>query len=183
VPELSTKPKPAEPVAMTQPPVHLFRNVKETSYQPPHKHNFATTPTKPAKDLAYHYAAPIQNSQTAINIYNISMKALLVTLSPEELFAISLEVRNRLHEAIIPKQVLAETVSTHALIEKISNEETIIKIPNVYETSTNNLAPGECSISLNVAHESHTLRSINMVIVMFHIFPVSETLIMGLCHL
>jgi hypothetical protein len=93
------------------------------SCQPPHEHNFATTLTKPAKELAYHYIAPIQNLQAAVDIYNKSMKVLLVTLSPEEPFAISPEVRNRLHEAIMPNRVLAKTISTHALIEKVTDEE------------------------------------------------------------
>jgi hypothetical protein len=92
-----SQPAPAEkPAAMTQPPIHPFTNIKETSYQPPHKRNFATTPTKLAKDKepAYHYVAPIQNPCTVVNIYNKSMQAPLVTLSPEELFAISPEVCN-----------------------------------------------------------------------------------------
>jgi hypothetical protein len=92
-----SQPAPAEkPSATTQPPVHPFANVKETSYQPPHEHNFAATPAKPAKDEepAYHYVAPIQNPCTVINIYNKSMQAPLVTLLPEELFAISPEVCN-----------------------------------------------------------------------------------------
>jgi hypothetical protein len=154
VPESTTKPAPPpsqpapveKPTTTTQPPVHPFANVKETSYQPPHEHNFATAPTKPAKDKepAYHYVAPIQNPHTVVNIYNKSMQAPLVTLSPEELFAISPEVCNRLHEAITPKRVLNETVSTHALIEQIRDDkETSITVPDVYETYINSLAPGE----------------------------------------
>jgi hypothetical protein len=110
VPELITKPVPPlsqpapadKPTTMTQPPLHPFTNVKETSYQPPHEHNFAATPTKPAKDKepAYHYVAPIQNPCTVIDVYNKSIQAPLVTLSPEELFAIFPEVHNQLHEAI-----------------------------------------------------------------------------------
>jgi hypothetical protein len=81
---------------MTQPPLHPFADVKETSYQPPHEHNFATAPTKPAKDKepAYHYVAPIQNPRTVVDVYNKLMQALLITLSPEELFTISPEVHN-----------------------------------------------------------------------------------------
>jgi hypothetical protein len=77
-------------------PLHPFANVKEMSYQPPHKCNFAAAPAKPAKDKepAYHYVAPIQNPRTVVDVYNKSMQAPLVTLSPEELFAISPEVRN-----------------------------------------------------------------------------------------
>jgi hypothetical protein len=106
---------------------------------------------------------------TVIEVYNKLMQALLVILSPEELFAISLEVRNQLHEAITPKRVLNETVSTHAVIEQVPDEvpaegETSITVPDVYETYINSLAPGEGPIPLNVAQESHALRSIMMVV-------------------
>jgi hypothetical protein len=134
------------------------------SYQPPHEHNFAAAPTKLAKDKkpAYHYVASIQNPRTVVDVYSKSMQAPLVTLSPEELFAISPEVCNRLREAITPKQVLSETVSTHAFIA--NDEETSITVPDVYGTYINNLAPGERPIPLNVAQESYTLQSITMVI-------------------
>jgi hypothetical protein len=81
---------------MTQPPIHPFTNVKETSYQPPHERNLAAAAAKPAKDKepAYHYVAPIQNPHTVVDVYNKSMQAPLITLSPEELFAISPEVHN-----------------------------------------------------------------------------------------
>jgi hypothetical protein len=164
--------QPAEKhVATTQPPLHPFANVKETSYQPPHEHNFAAAPAKPAKDKepAYHYIGPIQNMCTIIEVYNKSMQAPLITLSPEELFAISPEVCNRLHKAITLKRVLNEMVSTHTLIEQVpdevsSEEETSITVPDVYETYINSLAPGERPIPLNVAQESHALWSIMMVI-------------------
>jgi hypothetical protein len=83
-------------MTMTQPPLHPFANVKETSYQPPHERNFATAPAKLAKNKepAYHYVAPIRGPRTVLDIYNKSMQAPLVTLSPEELFAISPEVHN-----------------------------------------------------------------------------------------
>jgi hypothetical protein len=88
VPESTTKlaPPPEKPTTTTttQPPVHPFANITETSYQPPHKHNFAATPAKPAKEKepAYHYVAPIQNPCTVVNVYNKSMQAPHITLSP-----------------------------------------------------------------------------------------------------
>jgi hypothetical protein len=96
------------------------------------------------------------------------MQAPLITLSPEELFTISLEVRNQLCGAITLKRVLNKTVSTHALIEQVpdevpSNQETSITVPDVYETYINGLAPGERPI-LNVAQELHALRLIMMVV-------------------
>jgi hypothetical protein len=65
----------------------------------------------------------------------------------------------------MPKRVLTETVSTHALIEQVPDgEETSITVPDVYETYINSLAPGERPIPLNVAQESHALRSITIVV-------------------
>jgi hypothetical protein len=92
-----SQPAPVEkPMTTTQPPLHPFANVADMLYQPPHKRNFATAHAKPAKEKepAYHYVAPIQNPCTIVNVYNKLMQAPLVTLSPEELFAISPEVRN-----------------------------------------------------------------------------------------
>jgi hypothetical protein len=97
-PKSTTKlaPPPEKPTAMTQLPLHPFANVAERSYQPPHERNFAAAPAKPAKEKepAYHYVTPIQNPHTIINIYNKSMQTPHITLSPEELYAISPEVRN-----------------------------------------------------------------------------------------
>jgi hypothetical protein len=85
VPESTTKstPPPSQPApaekaaATTQPPIHLFANVKEMTYQPPHECNFATAPTKPAKDTepAYHYVAPVQNPPVA-NMKSVLHKEL-----------------------------------------------------------------------------------------------------------
>jgi hypothetical protein len=110
-------PPPEKPTATTQLPIHPFANVMEMSYQPPHEHNFAAAPAKPAeeKELAYHYVAPIQNLRTVVDIYNKSMQTPHITLSPEELYAISPEVRNRLREAITPKRVLNEMVIIQTL--------------------------------------------------------------------
>jgi hypothetical protein len=90
---------------MTQLPLHSFANVAETSYQLPHKRNFAAAPAKPTKEKepAYHYVAPIQNLRTVIDVYNKSMQSPHIILLPEELFTISPEVCNRLREAIMPK--------------------------------------------------------------------------------
>jgi hypothetical protein len=97
-PESTTKPAlpPEKPTTTIQLPLHPFANIAETSYQPPHERNFAAAPAKPAKEKepAYHYVAPIQNPCTIVDVYNKSMQSPLVTLSPEELFAISPEVHN-----------------------------------------------------------------------------------------
>jgi hypothetical protein len=168
-PESTTKsaPPPEKPTTTTQLPLHPFANVPETSYQPPHERNFTAAPAKPAKEKepAYHYVTPIQNPCTVVDVYNKSMQTPHITLSPEELYTISPEVRNRFCEAITPKQVLNETVATHALIEQVpDDEETSITVPDVYKTYINSLAPVEQPIPFNVAQESHALWSIMMVV-------------------
>jgi hypothetical protein len=122
---------PAEkPTTTTQPPLHPFANVKETSYQPSHERNTTTAPAKPAQDKepAYHCEAPIQTLHTVVDIYNKSMQAPLVTLSSEELFAISPELHNWLREDIMPKRVLDKMVSTHTLIEQVPDKVSSIKL-------------------------------------------------------
>jgi hypothetical protein len=97
LPESTTKPAlPEKPTATTQPPLRPFDNIMEMLYQPPHECNFAAAPAKPTKEKepAYHYVAPIQNLCTVVNVYNKSMQTPHITLSPEELYAISPEVRN-----------------------------------------------------------------------------------------
>jgi hypothetical protein len=55
----------------------------------------------------------------------------------------------------MPKRVLTETVSTHALIDQVSDDkETSITVPDVYETYINSLAPGEQPIPLKGFHSS-----------------------------
>jgi hypothetical protein len=97
-PESTTKPAPPPEklTTMTQPPLHPFANIAETSYQPPHEHNFAAAPAKPTKEKepAYHFVAPIQDPCTVVNIYNKSMQSPHITLSPEELFTISPDICN-----------------------------------------------------------------------------------------
>jgi hypothetical protein len=82
-PESTTKlaPPPEKQTNTTQPPLHPFANVAETSYQPPHERNFAAAPAKPAKEKepAYHYVAPIQNLHTVVDVYNKSMQSPHIT--------------------------------------------------------------------------------------------------------
>jgi hypothetical protein len=97
-PESMTKPAPPPEklTATTQLPLHPFANIAETSYQPPHERNFAAAPAKSGKDKepAYHFVAPIQNLHTVVDVYNKLMQTPHITLSLEELYTISPEVRN-----------------------------------------------------------------------------------------
>jgi hypothetical protein len=131
-PESTTKPvpPPEKPTPMTQPLLHPFANVPETSYPPSHERNTAAALANPAQDKepAYHSEAPVQTPRTVVDIYNKSMQTPHITLSSEDLFAISPELCNRLHEDITPKQVLNEMVSTHTLVEQVPDEVSSIKL-------------------------------------------------------
>ena len=112
------------------------------------------------------------SSKIAQDVYTRSMKASVVTLSPEELFALSPEVRNRLREAITPRRIQAgETaMSTNVFIDhnpvnpSFEDCPDCIVIPDPYEIYLKTLQPGEIPEPLIVAKESHALRSIMMVV-------------------
>jgi hypothetical protein len=107
---------------------------------------------------------PVKSTSSSL-MYKINPVATSSQTSVAINMVSTLEVRNRLREAITPKRVLNETVSTHALIKQVpDDEETSITVPDVYETYINSLAPGERPIPLNVTQESHALRSITMVV-------------------
>jgi hypothetical protein len=164
---------------ITNAPTHPFAS-KRANYLPPQEKNFAT-PQK--SDPAYKTTAPIQSAKTIEEVYNRSMAAPCVTLSPNELFSISAEVRQKVREAVTPKrQANADAAAVNmsevqpvlpfAMVEDI--EETLISsnvqdppvdgiiIPDVYETYLSRLAPGEIPDVLTVARESHSLRSISL---------------------
>src|ERR1700677_2425262 len=53
-----------------EPPIHPFTSAPETSYRPPHEHNFGAPPGKPNKDPAYHSVAPIQDPKIINDVIN-----------------------------------------------------------------------------------------------------------------
>src|SRR3981189_3892146 len=126
------------------------------------------------------------------------MKSLLVTLTPEELFAISPDVRNRVRNTITPKRVTTDgnIISTNVLTAPtLSSESSVahpndgIVVPGFYETYLKNLPPGVKADVLTVAKESHALRSIMMVVdgkeeIESIIDPGSQIVVMSeeVCH-
>jgi hypothetical protein len=104
---------PAIPV--TQPvssPIHPFTNIVEASYAPPSMRNVGALPDKTKstdkgeKDIAYKTVAPSQNEKLAEEVYRRTMQILFVTLTTEELFALSPDYRQQVREAITPKRVV-----------------------------------------------------------------------------
>ena len=165
----STQSSASQPVVNTpKPPVHPFANAKEANYLPPHERNFASAaPGKPAKEPAYHNQVPVYDPKIASDVYARSIKTPSVTISPEELWSISPEIRNKVRDSIMPKRVAtdAATTATHMLVdESPSTPSEPIVIPDFFETYINSLRPDQIPDKFIVAKESHALRSINMEI-------------------
>jgi hypothetical protein len=104
---------PAIPV--TQPvssPIHPFTNIVKASYAPPSMRNVGALPEKMKstdkgeKDVAYKTVAPSQNEKLAETVYRRTMQIPFVTLTTEELFALSPDYRQRVREAVTPKRVV-----------------------------------------------------------------------------
>ena len=184
-----------EPIA--KPPIHPFANIPEAQYAPPTTRNFAAPfdKTKVAKDRepAYRTQAPAQNAKITEDVYSRSVKAPFVTLSTEELLALSPDYRQKVRDSVTPKRIATDVVaealsiSTHLqeearlpFINEVtesapSNTRSTIPpasmagreayvIPDVYETYLSNLAPGEHAEELTVAKESHAIRSVMMMV-------------------
>jgi len=163
-----------------QPPLHPFRNVKEAAYVPPHDKNFGSPATKPAKDRepAYRAQAPIQDSRLAEDVLNRAMSSKCITISLQELLAISPDARNKVREAVTPKRTVSnnaqpdrhvhfvdtgvlETIDIENVAESLDQDNGFI-IPDPYEIYLNTLAPDEVPKRIVVARESHALRSVNL---------------------
>jgi len=81
-------------------------------------HNFAAPVDKTSnkdKELAYKTFTPIQNPKVTDTIYERSMKAPSVMISPEELLSISSEIWQKMHNAVTPKWVITSD-ATESLI-------------------------------------------------------------------
>ena len=89
----------------TQPPIHPFAHIAEAQYVPPTMRNFAAPADKAGreKEPAYHTAAPIQNPKVIEEVYERSMKASCITLSPAELLSILPEYRQKMCDSVTPK--------------------------------------------------------------------------------
>src|ERR1700723_1117336 len=119
-------------------------------------------------------------------LYNKTMKSPIVTLTPEELFSISLEIRNRIKDAVSNKRIMPTDVNTldmdnsqiesfvlqshtdpEVLIGHVTPllpEEGAIVVQDPYEVYLRNVAQGQTPEIITVAKESHALRSIEVIV-------------------
>ncbi|KAF8233777.1 hypothetical protein L208DRAFT_1265040, partial [Tricholoma matsutake] len=170
-------------------PIHPFANVPEVLYAPPVHRNFAAPAEKEKivreKEPAYHTIAPIQNAKIIDDVYNRSMKAPLVTLSSEELLSISVEMHQKMRDAVTPKCITGDSPTLVVMMQQqasiinkaVSNmggaatmaaphnlASTGIIIPDPYETYLTTLSPGQEPEILIVTKESHALCSMIMMV-------------------
>ncbi|CDO77844.1 hypothetical protein BN946_scf184655.g1 [Trametes cinnabarina] len=153
---------------------------------PPKARNFGAPPAKTKesdRDPAYRTQAPVHNPKVAEEIFARSMKAPVISLSPEELLSIAPEVRAKYREAVTPKRVPATKTVTFAQFteelgedrEDVDNAKPFLStvtcnsealepggyvLPDPYEVYLRDVAPEDDPKSLVVAKESHALRSI-----------------------
>jgi hypothetical protein len=112
----SSASNPPPTVAKAAEPTHPFAAIPENSYVPPHERNFAAKPQ--AKDFAYRTTAPIQSPGIVNDVFNKTMKARYVTLSPEEIMSIAPDVRSKVRELITPRRTVPKPAeATYNAIE------------------------------------------------------------------
>ena len=114
------------------------------------------------------------------------MKSPIVTLTPEELFSISPEIRNRIKDTVSNKRIMPTDVNTldmdnsqiesfvlqshtdpEVLIGHVTPplpEEGAIVVQDPYEVYLRNVPQGQTPEIITVAKESHALRSIIMIL-------------------
>ncbi|CDO74316.1 hypothetical protein BN946_scf184449.g1, partial [Trametes cinnabarina] len=110
------RPAPEQPESAAY-PEHPFAKARDATYAPPKARNFGAPPAKTKesdRDPAYRTQAPVHNPKVAEEIFARSMKAPVISLSPEELLSIAPEVRAKYREAVTPKRVPATKMVTFA---------------------------------------------------------------------
>ncbi|KZT22968.1 hypothetical protein NEOLEDRAFT_1180544 [Neolentinus lepideus HHB14362 ss-1] len=181
-----SSPSPATST-LRDPPLHPFNRAKDIVWPrqaAPKTIRPDPVPETEAKkrEPAYKTQAPVYNPQLTEDIFKRSLTSTCVSLSPEELLAISPDVRSKYREIVTPKKVpTPNRVQFSATIEEIEDEEAPILVleeqvspttalsdgyvvPDPYDTYLKSLSPEEAPEPLVVAKESHAIQSIIAVV-------------------
>ncbi|CDO73702.1 hypothetical protein BN946_scf185015.g30 [Trametes cinnabarina] len=179
------RPAPEQPESAAY-PEHPFAKARDATYAPPKARNFGALPAKTKesdRDPAYRTQAPVHDPKVAEEIFARSMKAPVISLSPEELLSIAPEVRTKYREAVTPRRVPAtKTVAFVQFTEELGEDREDVDnakpflstvtcngealepggyvLPDPYEVYLRDVAHEDDPKSLVVAKESHALRSI-----------------------
>jgi hypothetical protein len=186
--QVASDPNAKEREGRATDPLHPFANIPENNYQPPNDKVFAAKPPQ-NKDATYRTVAPIQNPRIVNEVYSRSMTTPYITLTSEELLSLAPDVRQKMRDAITPKRVSINSLTTSAAlltktqpeteeVEEIISEAsaTIIQaynsapppgsfvIQDPIETYLKTLSRGDNIVPTIVAKDSHALRSIFLVV-------------------
>ncbi|TFK46465.1 hypothetical protein OE88DRAFT_1739356 [Heliocybe sulcata] len=187
----STSAKCDPPPHMTNAPIHPYaqaRDVNRPRQAAPKSVRFDTSQEKVpdvddacTKEPIVRAQAPVYDPAVSEAVFRRSLASHNVSLTSEELLAISPEVRNKYREIVTPKHVPATPERVQAQLEEVADEELLspmtflqtdlatygasakeggIIIPDPFETYLKGLAPGEIPLHFHVAKESHALHSI-----------------------
>lgn len=128
--------------------------------------------------LAYRTRAPVQNDGIADQVLSRSLKSPTLAITHEELLSLSPEIRAKYRELTTPRRV--ETQAVEVKVASISEDPLpfatdtpviphpselktgpgVIIVPDPYETYLCTVKPNQLPEVLNVAQESHHLRSV-----------------------
>lgn len=166
-------------------PEHPFEKVADAAYQPPTQRNVGAAPDKKKEDAkkpAYKTAAPIEDPKLLDAVMEKLMRGTEITLTQEELWSISPDVRNKVREMVTAKRIpekrevaimlngamnpiLPSVPELQALIKKGDKlPRGIIHVPDPYEEYLGSLPPGANPEILTVAKESHALRALHAIV-------------------
>ncbi|EED81133.1 predicted protein [Postia placenta Mad-698-R] len=124
---------------------------------------------------AYKTIVLVIQPKLAEEIFQRSMKSQFVTLTPEELLSIAPDVRNKYRDAVTPKRVSTEPVTSAHIVEISADEVTAVNqlscsgatlepgatiVPDPYETYLKHIPHGEHPAEFTVARDSNAIRSI-----------------------
>lgn len=175
------QPAPATHLQVPAAPLHPYGSARAAGYAPPRDNVFAAAPhAAPRKDgqPAYFTKAPVQDAKIADNVFERYLKAPSVTITPKELLSLSHEVRAKYREMTTPRRI--DNPAVEVKVAAISNDPLpfaseapviphpsqlkpgpgVIIVPDPYETYLRTVKPDQLPEVLNVAQESHHLRSI-----------------------
>ncbi|KZT19887.1 hypothetical protein NEOLEDRAFT_1076942 [Neolentinus lepideus HHB14362 ss-1] len=184
VPEKTTTPAPGPsmpskphdpPPHMPNAPIHPYAQARDINRP------LAEAEQARSKKPVYRAQAPVYDPVISENVFRWLLSTPYVSLTSQELLAISPEVRNKYRDLVTPKRVPPTPERVQATLEEVADEdltspETFLRsdlltygkteehgeimVPDPVDQYFKGLAPGEIPLHFHVAKESLALRSI-----------------------
>lgn len=177
----ATAPEPTREEPSKEPAEHPLAGVRDATYIPPTSKNVGAPPKASTRDPAFRTAAPVESTETAVKVLNRALKEGSLMITPEELLAISPDVRYNLRSLITPKRLPTAQPTAPSATYLNEQEEVCLPSPEVltsqgdlprgvyriadpYEAYLRALPPGEEPRPVKVANESGSLRTIRALV-------------------